>query len=321
MPRPPGPKDSLDLPPGAAQPPRRDSGEDSGGSSSSSTSHNPSSTSTYTDQTVSGQVSAEASAISHFSLSAVLQELRGSQSGPAPAEAATADKLKGERARTLLRMLLRNPKTSEESAPPSAVTDIHNLIPCGDVAGLLAVNVKQCKDFTPKFVVKRDTYLLVRISIDKIMKCTNPQIYRAGASVKNNKKINAVNFGDMKYFSVKVPMQRSDPRNRITLELVGFEGPKDFPRLFGNVSVHLYEVIQKQTFTEVFAMRIRNMVFCTAEVEFMFCYGCFGYGYSHQLKLPGADPAKAVAYSMFLRVPPPENRKDLSRQIFFISNR
>ncbi|KAJ7345461.1 hypothetical protein JRQ81_001411 [Phrynocephalus forsythii] len=210
-------------------------------------------------------------------------------------------------------MLLRNHKTTEDSATPSVTAEIHNLIPCGDVAGLLAVNVKQCKDFTPKFVVKRDTYLLVRISIDKIMKCTNPQIYRA--AVKNNKKMNAVNFGDMKYFSVKVPMQKSDPRNRITLELVGFEGPKDFPRLFGNVSVHLYEVIQKQAFTEICAMRIRNMVFCTAEVEFIFCYGSLGYGYSHQLKLPGADPAKAVAYSMFLRVPPPENRKDPARNV------
>ncbi|XP_013923757.1 PREDICTED: amyotrophic lateral sclerosis 2 chromosomal region candidate gene 11 protein, partial [Thamnophis sirtalis] len=117
------------------------------------------------------------------------------------------------------------------------------------------------------------------------------------------------------YFVFQVPKQKSDPRNRIVLELVGFEGPKDFPRLFGNVTMHLYEVIQKQSFTETCAMRIRNMIFCTAEVQFMFCYGCLGYGYSHQLKLPGADPAQAVAYSMFLRVPPPEDRKDHSSNV------
>lgn len=35
-----------------------------------------------------------------------------------------------------------------------------------------------------------------------------------------------------------------------------------------------------------------------------------------QLKLPGADPAQAVAYSMFLRVPPPEDRKDYSRHLY-----
>nr|XP_034993144.1 C2 calcium-dependent domain-containing protein 6 isoform X3 [Zootoca vivipara] len=210
--------------------------------------------------------------------------------------------------------------------------------------GLLAVSVKLCRDFTPKFDVKHDTYLLIRISIDKIMKCTNPQVFRP------SKKQIPLNFGDVRYFSLKVPKQRSDPRNRITLELVGFDGPKDFPRLYGSANMHLYEVIQKQSFIETCAMRIRNMVFCTAEVEYMFCYGCLGYGYSHQvlslfaevddlnlnhkaerdqnimkpstppmhcklcsspqLKLPGADPAKAVAYSMFLRVPPPEDRRD-----------
>ncbi|XP_042310435.1 C2 calcium-dependent domain-containing protein 6 isoform X3 [Sceloporus undulatus] len=206
-------------------------------------------------------------------------------------------------------MLLRSQKTSEDSF---ASNDIHNLIPCGDVVGLMAVIVKQCKDFTPKFTVNRDTYLLVRISIDKIMKCTNPQVFKAN---KNSRKPITINFGDVRYFSVKVPKQKSDPRNRITLELVGFEGPKDFPRLFGNVTMHLYDVIQKQSFTEICAMRIRNMVFCTVEVEFMFCYGCLGYGYSHQLKLPGTDPAQAVAYSMFLRVPPPEERKDHSSNV------
>ncbi|XP_033025566.1 C2 calcium-dependent domain-containing protein 6 [Lacerta agilis] len=200
-------------------------------------------------------------------------------------------------------MLMRNLKASEESVVNQYI-DVHNLIPCGDVNGLLAVSVKQCKDFTPKFDVKHDTYLLIRISIDKIMKCTNPQVFRP------RKKHIPLNFGDVRYFSLKVPKQRSDPRNRITLELVGFDGPKDFPRLYGNANMHLYEVIQKQSFIETCAMRIRNMVFCTAEVEYMFCYGCLGYGYSHQLKLPGADPAKSVAYSMFLRVPPPEDRRD-----------
>nr|XP_060622766.1 cation channel sperm-associated targeting subunit tau [Anolis sagrei ordinatus] len=218
-----------------------------------------------------------------------------------------AERLRGDKARSLLRMLLRTQKTSED-AVSFLSSGIQNLVPCGDVVGLLAVIVKQCKDFTPKFSVKRDIYLLVRISIDKIMKCTNPQIYKA--SLRSSKKPEIVNFGDVRYFSVKVPKQKSDPRNRISLELVGFEGPKEFPRLFGSVTMHLYDIIQKQSFTEICAMRIRNMVFCTAEVEFMFCYGSLGYGYSHQLKLPGADPAQSVAYSMFLRVPPPENRKD-----------
>ncbi|XP_061463969.1 cation channel sperm-associated targeting subunit tau isoform X3 [Rhineura floridana] len=279
-------KDSLDLPPSTSQGGRRDLADDLAAVRSSAHRHSVGS--------ASGS-GAEGWPASHISLSTLLG-LRGFgfiQSGSAPIT--TTDKYKGDKARALLMMLLRSQKASEESASNHSI-DVHNLVPCGDVAGLLGVTIKQCKDFTPKFTVKHDTYLLIRISIDKIMKCTNPQTYRA------NKKNSAICFGDVRYFSVKVPKQKSDPRNRISLELVGFESPKDFPRLYGN----------KQSFTEICAMRIRNMVFCTVEVEFMFCYGCLGYGYSHQLKLPGADPAKAVAYSMFLRVPPPEDRKDNS---------
>ncbi|XP_053143492.1 cation channel sperm-associated targeting subunit tau isoform X3 [Hemicordylus capensis] len=198
---------------------------------------------------------------SRLSLSALL----GLPGGPQHSPSGSSIKPKAEKARSLLRMLMRTQKTDESVA--DIAVDVHNLIPCGDVVGLLAISVKQCRDFTPRFNVRRDTYLLFRISIDKIMKCTNPQIYKAG--LKSSKKNSAINFGDVRYFSVK-----------------------------------------KQSFTETFAMRIRNMVFCTLEVEFMFCYGCLGYGYSHQLKLPGTDPARAVAYSMFLRVPPPEDRKD-----------
>ncbi|XP_063174056.1 cation channel sperm-associated targeting subunit tau-like [Candoia aspera] len=279
-------------------------------STSTSQVHSASTTSTTTEGSTEGM-----SGISHFSVSTILG-LRGfgssSTTGGGAAAAAARDKLKGEKARSLLKMLMRNQKVHEDTTTQMS-TDVHNLIPCGDVAGLLAINVKQCKDFTARFNVKRDTYLLIRISIDKIMKCTNPQVYRAHFRTK---RMNAIYFGDVRYFSVKVPKQKSDPRNRIVLELVGFEGPKDFPRLFGNVTMHLYEVIQKQSFIEMCPMRIRNMIFCTVEVQFMFCYGCLGYGYSHQLKLPGTDPAHAVAYSMFLRVPPPEDRKDYTRHLF-----
>ncbi|KAM6463240.1 cation channel sperm-associated targeting subunit tau isoform 3-T3 [Liasis olivaceus] len=297
---------SLALPPrpSTPRPQLLDSTDETATSTCSSHLRSASTTSTATEGSTEGE-----SDISHFSVSTILG-LRGlgsssSTSAGAAAAAAGPDKLKGEKARSLLKMLMRNQKINEDSTTHVS-TDIHNLIPCGDVAGLLAVNVKQCKDFTSKFNVKHDTYLLIRISIDKIMKCTNPQMYRTHF---RNKKMNAIYFGDVRYFSVKVPKQKSDPRNKIVLELVGFEGPKDFPRLFGNVTMHLYEIIQ-QSFIETCPMRIRNMIFCTVEVQFMFCYGCLGYGYSHQLKLPGSDPAQAVAYSMFLRVPPPEDRKD-----------
>ncbi|XP_039210166.1 C2 calcium-dependent domain-containing protein 6 isoform X2 [Crotalus tigris] len=241
--------------------PRRDSTDE--GPASTSSSRVRSTTSSTTRGSTEGE-----SGISQFSVSTILglRDISSSVHAAVP----PTDNLKGEKARSLLKMLMKNQKINEDSAIHMS-TDIHNLIPCGDVAGLLAINVKQCKDFTAKFNVKRDTYLLIRISIDKIMKCTNPQMYRAHLRTR---KMNTIYFGDVRYFSVK-----------------------------------------KQSFTETCPMRIRNMIFCTAEVQFMFCYGCLGYGYSHQLKLPGADPAQAVAYSMFLRVPPPEDRKDYSSNV------
>ncbi|XP_043360683.1 C2 calcium-dependent domain-containing protein 6 [Dermochelys coriacea] len=213
------------------------------------------------------------------------------------------------KARSLLKLLQKILKPSDKGTELSA--DIHSLVPCGDVVGCLAVHVKVCKDFTSKFNVQQNTNLLLRISVNEVMKCTNSQTFKS--QLKKSRKDMVIHFEDVKYFSVQVPRRQQDERNRIILELVGFQGPKDFPRLLGSATVHLYEVIKKGHFIEVCAMRIGNMhfqVFCTLEVEFMFCYGSFGYGYSHQLKLSEADLQKTTKHSMFIRIPPPEDRTD-----------
>ncbi|TFK13608.1 type II inositol 1,4,5-trisphosphate 5-phosphatase [Platysternon megacephalum] len=210
------------------------------------------------------------------------------------------------RVRSLLKLLQKILKTSDKGAEQPA--DIHSLVPCGDVVGCLAVHVKVCKDFTSKFNIQQNTNLLLRISVNEVMKCTNPQTFKS--QLKKSRNDIVIHFEDVKYFSVQVPRRQQDERNRIIVELVGFQGPKDFPRLLGSATVHLYEVIKKGHFIETCAMRIGNMVFCTAEVEFMFCYGSFGYGYSHQLKHTEADLQKTTKHSMFIRIPPPEDRTD-----------
>ncbi|CAM5147758.1 unnamed protein product [Eretmochelys imbricata] len=210
------------------------------------------------------------------------------------------------KARSVLKLLQKILKPSDKGTEQP--TDVHSLVPCGDVVGCLAVHVKMCKDFTSKFNVQQNTNLLLRISVNEVMKCTNPQSFKS--QLKKSRKDMVIHFEDVKYFSVQVPRRQQDERNRIILELVGFQGPKDFPRLLGSATVHLYEVIEKGHFSEACAMRIGNMVFCTVEVEFMFCYGCFGYGYSHQLKHSEADLQKTTKHSMFIRIPPPEDRTD-----------
>ncbi|XP_051705227.2 cation channel sperm-associated targeting subunit tau isoform X3 [Oryctolagus cuniculus] len=70
--------------------------------------------------------------------------------------------------------------------------------------------------------------------------------------------------------------------------------------------LHLYEVIQKGCFTEELQMMNKNTFICRVEVEFMFSYGNFGYGFSHQLK----PLQKIIEPSMFMKVAPPPERTD-----------
>ncbi|XP_044887682.1 C2 calcium-dependent domain-containing protein 6 isoform X2 [Mauremys mutica] len=187
------------------------------------------------------------------------------------------------RVRSLLKLLQKILKSSDKGTEQPA--DIHSLVPCGDVVGCLAVHVKVCKDFTSKFNIQENTNLLLRITVNEVMKCTNPQTFRS--QLKNSRKDIVIHFEDVKYFSVQVPRRQQDERNRIILELVGFQGPKDFPRLLGSATVHLYEVIKKGHFIETCAMRIGNM-----------------------LKHSEADLQKTTKHSMFIRIPPPEDRTD-----------
>ncbi|XP_074857781.1 cation channel sperm-associated targeting subunit tau [Carettochelys insculpta] len=68
--------------------------------------------------------------------------------------------------------------------------------------GCLAVHVKLCKDFTSKFNVQYNTNLLLRISVNEVMKCTNPQTFRS--QLKKSRKDIVIHFEEVKYFSVQV---------------------------------------------------------------------------------------------------------------------
>ncbi|KAB0390599.1 hypothetical protein E2I00_001732, partial [Balaenoptera physalus] len=93
-----------------------------------------------------------------------------------------------------------------------------------------------------------------------------------------------------------VPRRQDDEKNNIYLELMQHDSTK-YLLLLGSVQVHLYEIIQKGCFTEELRM---------AEVEFMFSYGNFGYGFSHQLK----PLQKIIKPSMFMNIAPPPERTD-----------
>ncbi|KAF5910571.1 hypothetical protein HPG69_004658, partial [Diceros bicornis minor] len=103
-----------------------------------------------------------------------------------------------------------------------------------------------------------------------------------------------------------VPRRQDDERNNIYLELMQYDNTEKYPLLLGSVQVHLYEVIQKGCFIEEFQMLNKNTLICRMEVEFMFSYGNFGYGFSHQLK----PLQKIIEPSMFMNIAPPPERTD-----------
>ncbi|XP_075464745.1 cation channel sperm-associated targeting subunit tau isoform X3 [Ascaphus truei] len=204
----------------------------------------------------------------------------------------------------------------QKSAAPSDVeaftSHVENLVPCGKAAGCLAVQVKQCTNFN-NCNIRPGTNLLIRIIVNNIIKCTKPQpfIEELKASIGET----VIRFPDVKYFTVQVPKHSSDERNKITLEIIGLDGQLSIPRLFGRTTVHLFQIIEKGSFTQFYDMMLKNTINCKAEIELTFSYGCLGYGYSHQLKHAEKDLKNIVDHSIFVRIPPPKHRTDVHANV------
>ncbi|XP_058565151.1 cation channel sperm-associated targeting subunit tau isoform X5 [Neofelis nebulosa] len=204
----------------------------------------------------------------------------------------------GYRLLNMLRKTLRGSESEELEVTPQVPT----LVPFGDVVGCLAIHVKNCRHFTPKIGLQHYSNLFIRISINNIVKCTK----MCSLLPQSDEKNTIIKFDDIKYFSIQIPRRQDDERNNIYLELMKYDNTEKYPFLLGSVQVHLYEVIQKGCFIEEFQMLNKNIFICRVEVEFMFSYGNFGYGFSHQLK----PLQKIVEPSMFMNIAPPPERTD-----------
>ncbi|VCW84174.1 unnamed protein product [Gulo gulo] len=204
----------------------------------------------------------------------------------------------GYRLLNMLRITLKGSEMKE----PEITPEVPTLVPFGDVVGCIAIHIKNCRHFTPKISLQHFNNLFIRISINNIVKCTKV----CSLASQNGEKYTTVNFDDTKYFSVQVPRRQDDERNNIYLELMQYKSTEKYPLSLGSVKVHLYDVIQKGCFIEEFEMLHKNMPICKVAVEFMFSYGNFGYGFSHQLK----PLQKIIEPSMFMNIAPPPGRID-----------
>ncbi|XP_050015112.1 cation channel sperm-associated targeting subunit tau-like [Alexandromys fortis] len=199
--------------------------------------------------------------------------------------------------------MLRKTLQGSQSEEMVVTSETPTLVPFGDVVGCLAVHIKSCRQFSHRFIVQQHINLFIRICINHVTKCTKLRNLKA----TNNEKNLVLRFDEVKYFSVQVPRRQDDERNNIFLELMQDGGSTERPALsLGSVEAHLYEIIQKGCFTEVLQMKHRNSSICRVEVEFMFSYGTFGYGFSHQLK----PLQKIIEPSMFMKIAPPPERTD-----------
>ncbi|KAM5266028.1 LOW QUALITY PROTEIN: cation channel sperm-associated targeting subunit tau [Hipposideros larvatus] len=216
------------------------------------------------------------------------------------------DQAKESTGNRLLNMLRRTFK-GPESKVLDITPEIPNLVPFGDVVGCLAIHVKNCRRFTPKISFQHYNNLFIRISISNIVKYTKIRSLLPQNKLNSYNDKNAlIKFDEVKYFSVQVPRRQDDERNNIYLELMQNDNNEKYPLFLGSVQVHLYDVIQKGCFTEEFQMLNKSTFICRVEVEFMFSYGNFGYGFSHQLK----SLQKIIEPSMFMNVAPPAERTD-----------
>ncbi|XP_076722951.1 LOW QUALITY PROTEIN: cation channel sperm-associated targeting subunit tau [Callospermophilus lateralis] len=235
-------------------------------------------------------------------------ELRGSETTyfrsaqEAERSSGVTDKEKETTGHRLLKMLRKTLQGSESEELEIAPSELPSLVPFGDVVGCLAVHVKNCRNFAQRITSQPFIDLFIRISVNSIMKSTKRRILL----LRSSEKSTVVRFDEIKYFSVQVPRRQDDTRNNISLELMQHSKTEVYPVLLGNAEVHLYEVIQKGCFTEELQLLNKNTFICRLEVEFMFSYGNFGYGFSHQLK----PLQKIVEPSMFMNIAPPPERTD-----------
>ncbi|XP_038646194.1 microtubule-associated protein futsch-like [Scyliorhinus canicula] len=206
----------------------------------------------------------------------------------------------------LLKRFMGVPKDiAEESATDASQA---HLTAVDEPVGCVAFYIKHCKDLSNTLVLKKRMQLVIRISVGNIMKSTATHHIRELLKIKKSKIL--IPFEEVKYFCVQVPRGKNDDRNKISIELLELERLSESQRVLGRTYLHLFDIVQQVSVSDTFELGIKNLHVCNLDMSIDFAYGYFGYGFSNQLKQPENEKQKIQEKSLFLRIPPLENRKD-----------
>ncbi|XP_045071479.1 uncharacterized protein LOC121560762 isoform X1 [Coregonus clupeaformis] len=213
----------------------------------------------------------------------------------------------------LLRRVSRaEPVPDVEEEEDEALPPPPPLIPRGPLKGCLTVHLKNCREFNKNASVKKGTKGFLRMSIGEKVKCTMVQPYK---DPKAEHSKFPLCFNEWKYFSIQIPKSTDNTlgiceSHRLVVELIFFEQDTGVPKLIGMTFVKLLDILSKSQVNQLLDLKLKRQIICKLEMEMVIAYGSLGYGYSHQLKHPKRNMESLVERSLFLRCPPPEDRKD-----------
>ncbi|XP_014006068.1 uncharacterized protein c2cd6 isoform X1 [Salmo salar] len=196
----------------------------------------------------------------------------------------------------------------DEALPPPPPP----LIPRGPLKGCLTVHLKNCRDFNKNSSIKKGTQGFLRASIGEKVKCTMVQPYKDSKAEHSKFPLC---FNEWKYFSIQIPKSTDNTlgvceSHHLVVELIFFEQDTGVPKLIGKTFVKLLDILSKSQMNHLLELRLKRQIICKLEMEMVIAYGSLGYGYSHQLKHPKRNMESLVERSLFLRRPPPDDRKD-----------
>ncbi|XP_036436866.1 C2 calcium-dependent domain-containing protein 6-like [Colossoma macropomum] len=177
------------------------------------------------------------------------------------------------------------------------------LVPLGAPTGVLTIRIRSCRDFRKNTRIQKDTQCMVRITVGRMVKCSRLQPFEDNLT-----------FSEVKHFSIQIQKEGAlgvQESSSVKVDLISFGGDSAAPKLMGSTTIKLQEVLfQKSSVSQQIDLRLGNKKVCKLDADLTFTYGSFGYGYSHQMKHPGRKMKNLVEESLFLRCPPPEDRRD-----------